>query len=293
MQRALKVAFIGPGNLAISIARGALRTGVIQPENVQMTCRAGKVQAYPHLQNLGFEVTDELPAVLRFQSDVIVVAVKPQMAASVLGAFKEAYDAAQSDKSGESGASKSGESAVALPVIASTMMGVDLQTLSSHLPPDARVIRVMTNTATEVGAGTTAFVRSADVTEADVAAVRRLFGGVGSVEEVGTEEMLDLATAINGSGPAFAFLFLEAFADGAVAMGVPRDTSFRMATQTLLGSAQLALEGDAHPGLLKDRVCSPGGCTIAGVAALERGGFRAAVMAAAQAATERVLAGKK
>jgi pyrroline-5-carboxylate reductase len=115
---------------------------------------------------------------------------------------------------------------------------------------------------------------------------QRLFGSVGLALQV-KERLLDAVTGLSGSGPAYGFLMIEALADGGVAAGLPRDIAQRLAAQTLLGAAQLVLETGQHPGALKDAVCSPGGTTIEGVHELEKGGVRAALIAAVRSAAEK------
>ena len=142
-----------------------------------------------------------------------------------------------------------------------------------------RVIRVMPNTPALVGASASAYSLGTHATKADAALAQTLLGSVGIALEV-KEKLLDAVTGLSGSGPAYAFLMIEALADGGVAAGLPRDIAQKLAAQTLLGSAKMVLETGMHPGALKDAVCSPGGTTIAGIHALETGGFRGAVMSA-------------
>jgi pyrroline-5-carboxylate reductase len=113
-----------------------------------------------------------------------------------------------------------------------------------------------------------------------------LFAAIGEVVEV-PESLMDAVTGLSGSGPAYVALLLEALADGGVAVGLPRATALQLALQTLRGTAELLQQTQRHPALLKDQVCSPGGTTIAGVAALEAGGFRSAVIEAVKAACKR------
>src|SRR5690606_36923570 len=149
------------------------------------------------------------------------------------------------------------------------------------------VVRAMPNTPALVRAGATAYAANAAATPADRAVAQALFESVGFAWEAPDEALLDAVTGLSGSGPAYVFVFLEALADAGVRAGLPRDAAHRLACQTVLGAARLALETGLHPGQLKDRVTSPGGTTIAGLARLEAGGLRAAVLDAVEAATRR------
>lgn len=151
---------------------------------------------------------------------------------------------------------------------------------------DYPVIRIMPNTAVAVGEGVTMYCCSDNVTEAQREGFVSLLHCSGLLEEL-DEKLMDVGSAVAGCGGAFACLFLEGLADGAVYAGLPRAKAQRYAAQMLLGMAKLALASDEHTGALKDAVCSPGGTTIAGVRALEERGFRAAAMNAVIAAYER------
>ena len=130
---------------------------------------------------------------------------------------------------------------------------------------------------------------SPEVTEEQLSAFLTLMSASGRLEPL-EEHLIDAGSAVAGCGGAFVSLFLEALADGAVTCGLPRDKARRYAAQMVLGTAQLALQSDQHTAAMKDAVCSPGGTTIAGVRALERGGFRSAAMEAVIAAYEKTLA---
>ncbi|MEM9701913.1 MAG: pyrroline-5-carboxylate reductase, partial [Planctomycetota bacterium] len=151
---------------------------------------------------------------------------------------------------------------------------------------DCRLIRVMPNTPSLIGAGAAGFTRGTLATADDAEFVRAMLACVGVAEEV-TEPLLDAVTGVSGSGPAYGFVFLEALADAGVRAGLPRDQALRLAAATLRGAAALVEETGEHPAMLKDRVCSPGGTTIEAIAALETHGFRAAVHAAVEAAVAR------
>ena len=171
-------------------------------------------------------------------------------------------------------------------LLISIAAGVTLSKLEGALPSGARVIRVMPNTPALIGASASAFASGKSATPEDGQLAQRLFSAVGLVYHV-KESLLDAVTGLSGSGPAYAFLMIEALSDGGVAAGLPRDIATRLAAQTLLGSARMVLESALHPGALKDMVTSPGGTTIEGVHELEKGKVRAALMSAVRAATEK------
>jgi pyrroline-5-carboxylate reductase len=171
-------------------------------------------------------------------------------------------------------------------LLISIAAGVPLAKLESALPPGTRVIRVMPNTPALVGAGAAGFALGKNATAADGELAQKLLSAVGLAVPV-KESLLDAVTGLSGSGPAYVYQFIEALSDGGVAAGLPRDVATRLAAQTVLGSAKMVLETRQHPGVLKDQVTSPGGTTIEGVHELEKGAFRATVINAVRAATEK------
>jgi pyrroline-5-carboxylate reductase len=171
------------------------------------------------------------------------------------------------------------------PLVLSILAGTPLKSLQAGFP-HSPIIRVMPNTPATVGAGITAIAPAPQVTPEQLAVARRIFTAVGQVVEV-SESLMDAVTGLSGSGPAFVAIVVEALADGGVAAGLSRPIAYQLALQTVLGTAQLLQESGIHPAQLKDRVTSPGGTTIAGVAALEQGGVRAAFIAAVLAAYRR------
>jgi pyrroline-5-carboxylate reductase len=148
------------------------------------------------------------------------------------------------------------------------------------------VVWIMPNTPALISQGLIAMAASAEVTEESLAVLEKILGASGIVDRIG-ENYMDAVTGLSGSGPAFVYLFIEALADGGVRAGLPRDKALRYAAQTVLGAAAMVKETGKHPGELKDMVTSPGGTTIAGVAALENGAFRGTVMQAVEAAYKR------
>ncbi len=149
-----------------------------------------------------------------------------------------------------------------------------------------RVIRVMPNTPALVGQGASAYAMGSGASEADAKLAETLLNSVGLARKV-DEKLLDAVTGLSGSGPAFVYLMIEALSDGGVRMGLPRDLATTLAAQTLLGAAQMVVTTGDHPGVLKDRVTSPGGTTIAGLQVLEDRGVRGALIGAVEAATRR------
>jgi pyrroline-5-carboxylate reductase len=171
-------------------------------------------------------------------------------------------------------------------LLISIAAGVPLAKLQNGLGAEARIIRVMPNTPALVGASATAFALGPAAQPQDGELARRLFSAVGLAFPV-KESLLDAVTGLSGSGPAYVYLMIEALSDGGVACGLPRDIATRLAAQTVLGAAKMALDTGLHPGALKDMVASPGGTTIEGLHELEKAGVRGAFMNAVRAASEK------
>ena len=202
------------------------------------------------------------------KADYLILAVKPAYIGSVLSDITAVVP---QDK---------------LPLFVSIAAGVKLEKLRKAALTKARFVRLMPNIPALVGEAMIALTHENDVSDEEVADVKEMLSKAGSVESV-PENLMDCVTGISGSGPAYGFVFIEALADAAVKLGMPRKQAYIYAAQTLKGAAAMVLETGKHPASLKDDVCSPGGTTIAGVAALEQHGFRHAVIEAAVAATER------
>jgi pyrroline-5-carboxylate reductase len=171
-------------------------------------------------------------------------------------------------------------------LIISVAAGINVQFLSRPLGDGARVIRAMPNTPALVQAGVTALSSGTGVGDDDVAAARAIFQSVGEVVMV-EESLMDAVTGLSGSGPAYVLFVLEALIDAGVKMGLSREISSLLATQTCYGTTKLLLATAEHPAKLKDKVTSPGGTTIYGLHVLEQAGVRAALISAVEAATKR------
>jgi pyrroline-5-carboxylate reductase len=196
-----------------------------------------------------------------------LIAVKPHLVAEVAGAV---------------GAADGGR-------VLSIAAGVTIAALEAALPPGAHVVRAMPNTPALVGAGAAAISAGGNADEADLAWAESILGAVGTVVRV-PEHLLDAVTGLSGSGPAYAFLVLDALIEGGVAAGLPHDVAGALAGQTLLGAATLFLHGDASPGELRAAVTSPGGTTAEGLRVLEQRAVRAALIDAVLAARDRAVA---
>ena len=199
-------------------------------------------------------------------ADMVVLAVKPQSLKEVMSGLNK-------------GLSK--ESAVA-----SIVAGAKMATLVQGLDHPA-VIRIMPNTPAQIGAGMSVWTASPEVPEAKLEATRDILRTLGEEVYVADEKLIDMATALSASGPAYVFLFIEALIDAGVYLGMPRDLARQLALQTVHGSTRLVKESGRHPAELKDMVTSPGGTTIEGLLALEKGGVRAAVLQAVIAAYQK------
>ena len=170
-------------------------------------------------------------------------------------------------------------------VVISMAAGVKIEKLEAWAP-SARFIRMMPNVCAQIGQAMTAITYGSNITEAEAKTAIEILSSAGRVEVV-PEKLMDCVTAVSGSGPAFVFMFIEAMADAAVRCGMPRAQAYTYAAQTVYGSAGMVLQGDKNPAALKDMVCSPAGTTIEGLAALEKNGFRNAVIEAVTAACQR------
>ena len=198
------------------------------------------------------------------RSEIVFLAVKPQHMAGLFGEL----GTVPPDR-----------------LIVSIAAGVTLEQLVQGLGSE-RVIRVMPNTPCLIGQGAAGYCLGRGATETDGKRVGQLLDAVGISCRL-PESLMDAVTGLSGSGPAFVYSFIEALSDGGVAMGLPRETALRLAAQTVAGAAQMVQQSGEHPALLRDRVTSPGGTTIAGIEALERHAFRGTVISAVRAASER------
>jgi pyrroline-5-carboxylate reductase len=259
-----RVGFVGGGNMGEAMVRGLLGAGLV-PAGLIAATDVRKERAEQLAKQFGITAHDDNVRLVR-EADVVVLAVKPQVMAGVLAEIAPAVTARH--------------------LLISIAAGVATATIRVGLGKDARIIRVMPNTPALVLQGATALAKGKGLEADDLATAEEIFGAVGRVVVL-DEELMDAVTGLSGSGPAYVAIVIESLADGGVKMGLDRATAMTLATQTVLGAAQLLSETGMHPGALKDMVSSPGGTTIAGISALEEGGIRTTFIRAVERATLR------
>jgi len=259
-----RIGLIGAGQMAAALGQGWVRAGLVDRKDLLASDPAPEARER-FARITGGQATESNEQVAR-QCGVVVLAVKPQQMAAVL-----------TDLQSVRGPEK---------LVVSIAAGIRLGRLAEWLGSDARVVRVMPNTPCLVGQGACAYCLGPGATEEDADLVRELLGAVGVAYRV-EERLMDAVTGLSGSGPAFVYVIVEALSDAGVRIGLPRHTALALAAQTVRGAAEMVVAPGDHPAVLKDRVASPGGTTIAGLAAIEAGGLRAALIAAVEAATRR------
>jgi len=260
----LRIGVLGAGNMGSAIIRGLIKAKHVEPSAI-CASDVSKERLAELQRELGIVIAASNEELLR-RSDVVLLAVKPQTLTAVLAEVGPQWRDSQ--------------------LLVSILAGVSTEVLEAGLPESARVIRAMPNTPAVVLEAATAVARGTRASASDIEIALALFGCVGTAVEV-PESMLDAVTGLSGSGPAFALLAIEAMADGAVRVGMPRAMALQLASQTLLGTARMVLQTGEHPAVLKDRVTSPGGTTIAGLMELEAAGVRNAFARAVARAAER------
>lgn len=260
------IGFIGCGNMGSALARAVAQKS---EGNALLFCDTDEKKAKALADALGGACVNLQTAASK--SDMLFLGVKPQ---GMQALAQELNPTLQARKPS--------------PVLVSMAAGVNLATLASYFLPEIPMLRIMPNLPVSVGAGIVLYCANALATEEQQAELAALLSAAGMIDCI-QESLLDAASALYGCGPAFAALFVEALADGAVRCGLPREKALVYAEQTLNGTAQMLLSTKQHPGALKDAVCSPAGTTIAGVQALEEGGFRATAMNAVIQAYLRTL----
>ncbi|MEM3447138.1 MAG: pyrroline-5-carboxylate reductase [Candidatus Korarchaeum sp.] len=252
----LDVAVMGLGKVGTSLVLGLSRMGY------RVLASTANPERHKDIEAMGIEILPSFEAARR--SEIVVIAVKPKQ---VRGLAEEIRGAVEGK------------------LVISVAAALTTELLEGLLPR-ARIIRAMPNLAIMVGESATAIAKGRSATEHDLEVAKRIFGAVGDCIVV-EEELMDMITGLSGSGPAYAFLFMEALADAGVKAGLPKELALRLAARSLLGASRMVLEMGEHPAVLKDMVVTPGGVTIAAMHVLEKYRMRAALMDAVEAAVRR------
>ena len=259
----MKLAILGCGKMGSALVKGVVAAGVVQGSDVSLSdvYAPGRQQLASELPG-SRECSSNLEAATG--ADLVLLCVKPYDVAEVL---KEISATPEST------------------LVVSIAAGVPLSKLEAAAGKH-RVIRVMPNTPAMIGKGAAAYALGSSATEADATATDKLLAATGLAVRV-KESLLDAVTGLSGSGPAYVYTVIEALADGGLLMGLSKEQALKLAAQTVVGAAEMVLQTGLHPAILRDQVTSPGGTTIAGLAALERNGVRNAFMEAVKTATLR------
>ena len=258
------IGFIGCGNMAKAMIGGIVKSKLISPNMINVSNLS---QSALDAVNSEFKVnttTDSREVVKN--SDIVIVAVKPNVYDGVLESVKDFIDNKK--------------------IIVTIAAGKTIASVENVIGSDKKIIRTMPNTPALVNEGMSALCKNQNITDEELNIVKTIFDSFGKSEVVG-EYLIDAVIGVSGSAPAYVFMFIEAMADAAVAAGMPRPQAYKFASQAVMGSAKMVLESGKHPGELKDMVCSPGGTTIEAVKTLEEKGLRNAVIKAMEDCIEK------
>lgn len=258
-----KIAFIGAGNMASAIISGIVDKGVVSAKNILVydidAFKLNEIAAQTKITK-AVSLTDAVN-----QAAIIILCVKPNVIETILKEIKNELD----NKS-----------------VVSIAAGWSAEKIKEVIGKDKKVLRLMPNTPMMAGEGMTVFEMPTDVPYKDFSLIKDIFSSLGQTAEC-PEKFMDAVTAVSGSGPAYAYLLIDAMADGGVLQGLPKDLALKLAAQTVLGASKMVLSTGKHPCVLKDAVCSPGGTTIEAVKKLEDCSFKGAIMNAIEACAEK------
>lgn len=253
----MKYGFIGAGNMGSAIVKSLIRS----TDDIVLSDRSGKAKVLAEELNIKYDTNEFIAN----NCEYIFLSVKPYMLKDVVKPLKDILNKRK-------------------PVVVSMLAGVNIKDIEEHL--DTPIIRIMPNTPTAIGKGVIPYCINDQVTEEKLNIWLQDMKYCGLLDSL-EEKLIDAASALSGSGPAYVYELIEAMADGAVLCGMPRAKAYKYASYTLLGSASMQLETDLHPGVLKDQVTSPGGSTIEGLRVLEENGFRGTIINCIKAAYDK------
>ncbi|WP_042274848.1 pyrroline-5-carboxylate reductase [[Clostridium] dakarense] len=249
------IGFIGSGNMAKAMIGGIVKSGLVNSENI-ISSDLNEKTLKSIKNEFNINTTTKSDEVVK-NSDIVIVAVKPNIYDVVLESVKDFID---SDK-----------------IIVTIAAGKTISSIENVIGKDKKIIRTMPNTPALVNEGMSAICPNKNIIDEELEIVKSIFSSFGKAEVV-NEYLIDSVIGVSGSSPAYVFMFIEAMADAAVLNGMPRNQAYKFAAQAVMGSAKMVLETGIHPGELKDMVCSPGGTTIEAVKTLENKGFRSCVI---------------
>jgi len=259
-----QVGFVGSGNMGEALIHGLIHGHLCRPD--QIICSDTRPEKLKVIrEKYGVKGTSHNSEVVK-QSDIIILAVKPQILKPVVNDIAKYLDLSK--------------------LIISIAAGVSLDTIESCSKKELKLIRVMPNICVSVREGVSAISGGKHALREDLMMAKAIFDSVGKSLFI-EENLLDAVTGLSGSGPAYIFLIIDALADAGVKVGLSRDDALILASQTVLGAAKMLIETGEHPGKLKDMVTSPGGTAIAGLHTLEEGGLRTTLINAVEVATNR------
>lgn len=260
----MKIGLIGCGRMGGALIEGALRADIVTPSDVWVHSRSAE-SANAISQKLGVQIADSNSHVIQ-KCDLVLLGCKPYQVVEILTEISEVLP---------------GDT-----VLLSVAAGITLKKMEASCPTGTRIIRAMPNTPSLIGLGASGIAAGSHATPTDIASARTMLESVGIVSET-TEAQLDAVTGLSGSGPAYVYTFIESLATQAEKEGLPADEALRLAAQTVIGAARMVEQTDMSPRELVNQVTSPGGTTLAGLAALTEHGFEKSIEAGVHAATER------
>lgn len=260
-----RIGFIGAGNMATALIKGILKANLFTSDFVSAS--DVDIEKLDSLKNeYGINIIFKDNEKLVAESDIVILAVKPQIFDKILKEISSKLDKSK--------------------LVISIAAGISTEYIENVVEKELKIIRAMPNTPALILEGATAIAPGSHADEDDVRIGYKIFDAVGKVVVV-DESQMDAVTGLSGSGPAYIFMIIEALSDAGVKMGLSRSVAMKLAAQTVMGAAKLQIETDMHPGRLKDMVTSPGGTAIAGIHTLEQGGLRTTLINAVESATMR------
>lgn len=259
-----KIGFVGAGNMGCAMIKSIAASDILLSDSIYVY-DVDKERLSKLREETGINISASASEVVE-KCDIIILAVKPNVLENVLNGCKNSFN----DKK----------------ILVSVAVGVPIKFYKKIIGENKKVIRTMPNTPALVGEGMTLVAPDNSIAKDELDYIMSIFGCFGKAELL-EEKLMSEVTALTSSSPAYVFMFIEAMADAAVLSGLPRNLSYKLAAQAVLGSAKMVLETGKHPGELKDMVCSPAGTTIEAVSTLEKNKFRYSVMEAMDECTKK------